>query len=70
MQAAWAQVQDFVKEAIQLSAPLTYRPRYQQSTGRDPLRCPHCQAEMGGWKIWHPQYGVIYDELEAITRGQ
>src|SRR5215467_15878277 len=69
MQAALAQVQGLVKGAIQIIAPLTYRQRYQQSTGRDPLRCPRCHAEMGVWKIWHPQYGVIYDELEAMTRG-
>ena len=70
IQAALAKVQGFVKEAIKIIAPLTYRQRYQQSTGRDPLRCPHCQAEMGVWKIWHPKYGVIYDELEAMKRGK
>jgi hypothetical protein len=70
IQAALAKVQGFVKEAIKIIAPLTYRQRYQQSMGRDPLRCPHCQAEMGGWKIWHPKYGVIYDELEAMKRGK
>ena len=70
IQAALAKVQGFVKGAIKIIPPLTYQQRYQQSTGRDPLRCPHCQAEMGVWKIWHPQYGVIYDELEAIRRGK
>ena len=69
IQAALAKVQGFVKGAIKIIAPLTYRQRYQQSTGRDPLRCPHCHAEMGIWKIWHPKYGVIYDELEAMKRG-
>ena len=24
----------------------------------------------GVWKIWHPKYGVVYDELEAIRRGR
>ncbi len=67
---ALSKVKGLVKGAIKIIAPLTYRQRYQQSTGRDPLRCPHCQAEMGVWKIWHPKYGVIYDELEAIARGQ
>ncbi len=23
---------------------------------------------MGLWKVWHPKYGVVYDELEAIKR--
>ena len=70
IQEALAKIKGVVKGAIKLIAPLTYRQRYQQSTGRDPLRCPHCHAEMGLWKIWHPQYGVIYDELEAIQRGK
>src|SRR5207248_5307970 len=67
---AVAKVEGAVKGAIKIIARLTYRQRYEQSTGRDPLRCPHCQAEMGVWKIWHPKYGVIYDELEAIKRGK
>jgi hypothetical protein len=70
IQAALAKVHGVVQGAIKIIAPLTYRQRYQQSTGRDPLRCPHCHAEMGLWKIWHPKYGVIYDELEAIERGK
>jgi hypothetical protein len=70
MQAALAKVQSFVKEAMKIIAPLTYRQRYQHSTGHDPLRCPHCQAEMEGWKIWHPTYGGIDDERKAIKRGK
>jgi hypothetical protein len=70
MQEALAKVKGLVKGAIKIIAPMTYRQRYQQSTGQDPLGCPHCQAEMGVWKIWPPQYGVIYDELEAIARGK
>ena len=37
IQAALAKVQGFVKGAIKIIAPLTYRQRSQQSTGRDPL---------------------------------
>jgi len=70
IQEALAKVQGMVKGAIKIIAPMTYRERYQQSTGRDPLRCPHCKAEMGIWKIWHPKYGVLYDELETIRRGK
>jgi hypothetical protein len=50
IQAALAKVQGIVKGAIKIIAPMTYRQRYQQSTGRDPLRCPHCQREMGLWR--------------------
>jgi hypothetical protein len=70
IQEALAKVRGIVKGAINIIAPMTYRQRYQQSTGRDPLRCPHCQLEMGVWRIWHPTYGVIHDELETIRRGK
>ena len=69
IQAALAKVEGVVKGAIKIIARLTYRQRYEQSTGRDPLRCPHCRAEMGVWRIWHPTYGVIYDEGQVIKRG-
>jgi Putative transposase/Transposase zinc-binding domain len=69
IQAALAKVEGVVKGAIKIIARLTYRQRYEQSTGRDPLICPHCRGEMGVWRIWHPTYGVIYDEGEVIKRG-
>ena len=49
--------------------PCGLRQRYEQRTGRDPCICPPCQGEMAVWRIWHPTYGVIYDEGEVITRG-
>jgi Putative transposase/Transposase zinc-binding domain len=67
---ALAKVKGIVKGAIKIITPMTYRQRYEQSTGRDPLICPHCQREMGVWRIWHPTYGIIYDELKAIERGK
>src|SRR5205823_2132354 len=69
MQAALAKVEGVVKGAVKIIARLTYRQRYAQSTGRDPFRCPHCGGEMEVWRIWHPTYGVIYDEGEVIKRG-
>ena len=69
IQAALAKVEGVVKGAVKIIARLTYRQRYEQSTGRDPLVCPHCRGEMGVWRIWHPTYGVIYDEGEVIKRG-
>jgi len=67
---ALATVQGIITGAIKIIAPVTSRQRYQQRTGRDPVRCPHCHAEMGIGKIWHPQYGVSYDELEVIKQGK
>jgi len=69
LQAALAKVEGAVRGAVKIIARLTYRQRYEQSTGRDPLRCPHCQGEMELWGIWHPTYGVIYDEGEVLKRG-
>jgi putative transposase len=69
LQVALAKVEGMVKGTVQSIARLTYRQRYEQSTGRDPLSCPHCRGEMGLWRIWHPTYGVIYDEVQVIKRG-
>src|SRR6266568_2330094 len=69
IQAALAKVEGVVKGAVKIIARLTYRQRYEQSTGRDPFICPHCQSTMDVWRIWHPTYGVIYDEGEVIKRG-
>jgi hypothetical protein len=62
---ALAKVEGVVKGAIKIMARLTYRQRYEQSTGRDPLICPHCRSEMGVWRLWHPTYGVIYVRRES-----
>ncbi len=69
IQAALAKVEGVVKGAVKIIARLTYRQRYEKSTGQDPLICPHCRSEMGLWRIWHPTYGVIYDEVQVIKRG-
>jgi Putative transposase/Transposase zinc-binding domain len=69
LREAVAKVEGVIKGAVKIIARLTYRQRYEQSTGRDPLRCPHCQSTMDVWRIWHPTYGVIYDEGEVIKRG-
>ena len=68
-QDALAKGAGMVKGAVKSIAQLTYRQRYERSTGRDPLICPHCRGEMGVWRLWHPAYGVIYDEGEMIKRG-
>jgi len=65
IQEALVKVQGVVKGAIKIIARLTYRQRYEQSTGRDPLICPHCRGEMGVWRLWHPTYGVIYVRRES-----
>ena len=66
---ALAKVEGVIQGAVQIIARLTYRQRYEQSTGRDPFICPHCRSEMGVWRIWHPIYGLSHDEVEVIKRG-
>jgi Putative transposase len=48
----------------------SYRERVWASTGRDPLRCRRCGRVMLLWQVWHPRYGVVYDELKEIKRGR
>ena len=69
MQAALAKVGEVVKGAVKIIARLSYRQRYEQRTGRDPVRCPHCQREMGLGRLWHPTSGGMYDEGQVIKRG-
>ena len=69
LQAALAQGEGVVKGAGKISARLTSRQRYEPSTGRAPLGGPPCQPELEVGRIWHPTYGVIYDEGKVIKRG-
>jgi Putative transposase/Transposase zinc-binding domain len=69
IQAALAKVEGVVRGTVTSSARLTDQQRDEQSTGRAPLICPHCRGTMEVWRIWHPTYGVIYDEGEVIKRG-
>jgi Putative transposase/Transposase zinc-binding domain len=59
-----------IKGAYRIEAPKTYRARVWASTGRDPLRCGRCGRVMILWQVWHPRYGVVYDELKEIKRGR
>ena len=65
-----SKVKQVVKDAIKIISKKSYRERYLASTGKDPMICPKCGEEMEIWKIWHPKYGVIYDELEQIKKGK
>jgi len=70
IQEALSRVKKVVKGAIKILAQKRYRERYMESTGNDPFICSHCGQEMDICTIWHPRYGVIYDELDEIRRGK
>lgn len=43
-----------------------YRERIKKSFGVDPLLCPKCGNEMEFEGIWHPEYGWIVDNRDAL----
>lgn len=70
IQEALAKIKKVVHGAIKIIAAKNYRERYQESTGKDPFMCSRCGQEMDIWRIWHPKYGTVYDELEEMKRGK
>ena len=46
-----------------------YRQRVMETGANDPFICSRCGGELMLWKIWHPSYGVIYDEEERLKSG-
>jgi len=62
-------VQEVMQALGGSSARLCYRVRMRATLGRDPLLCPRCGGELWLWQVWHPQYGVVYDELERMKAG-
>ena len=55
-----------IKGAYQVVKAKKYRERYMEIRSQDPFLCRYCGREMVLWKIWHPEYGVLYDEYENI----
>jgi len=59
-----------VKGAYEIVTRKNYRERYKKISGHDPMKCRYCGGRMELWKIWHPKYGLIYDESENIKSGK
>ena len=49
---------------------LRYPERMKRAYGLDPLKCVQCGTELWLWYVWHPNYGVIYDELAQLRSGK
>jgi hypothetical protein len=58
-----------IKDVYEVIEKVNYRERYKKGCGKDPFICSYCGAEMDLSIIWHPDYGVIYNELERIKKG-
>ena len=56
--------------AEEVVGKLSYQERMKRAYGLDPLRCTQCGTEMWLWYVWHPDYGVIYDELAELRAGK
>ena len=59
-----------VKGTYQIVNEKKYRERYKEISGCDPMICRYCGHEMDLFKIWHPKYGVIYNEFENLKAGK
>jgi hypothetical protein len=59
-----------INDVYEVIEKLNYRERYKKGCGKDPFICRHCGGEMELSIIWHPDYGVIYDEMERIKKGK
>jgi hypothetical protein len=42
----------------------------KRAYGLDPLKGVPCGTELWLWYVWHPNYGVIYDELAQLRSGK
>jgi hypothetical protein len=43
----------------------SWKQRIIETFNRNPLECRKCKREMELWKIWHDDYGLIYDIRES-----
>ena len=59
-----------IKSVYEVGASKNYRKRYMEISGKDLLECSFCGCGIKIWKIWHPKYGVIYDEDKNIKQGK
>lgn len=64
------ELKDAIKDVYEVVKEKSYRERYKEGSGKDPIKCPHCGEEMIVWVIWHPKYKVIYSEEERIRKGK
>jgi len=70
IQEGIARIGRIVKGAYQIANPKKYRERYREISGTDPMECRYCGNEMDLIKIWHPKYGVLFDEFENMKAGK
>jgi len=45
-----------------------WKQRIIETFGKNPLTCKNCRKEMQLWKVWHKDYGMIYDIRESTYK--
>jgi hypothetical protein len=49
---------------------LSYAKFFEETTGRNPLKCGFCGGIMELWQLYHPDKGIIYDLQEGLISGR
>jgi len=57
-----------VKGTYQIIRVKKYKERYLESGVRNRWSCKYCGNELMLWEIWHPNYGMLFDEYENIKK--
>lgn len=57
-----------VKGTYQIIRVKKYKARYLESGVRNRWSCKYCGNELMLWEIWHPNYGMLFDEYENIKK--
>jgi len=58
-------IRDLLNEKKSSKIKKSWKERIIESFGINPLKCNKCGTEKILWKIWHKDYGVIYDIKET-----
>ncbi len=59
-----------VKGTYRIIRVKKYKERYLEVSSTNPWFCKYCGHEMMLWEIWHPKYGVLFDECAKIKKGR
>jgi hypothetical protein len=58
-----------VKGTYRIIRVKKYKDRYLEVSTDNPWLCKYCGNELMLWAIWHPKYGMLFDEYEKIKNG-
>ena len=59
-----------VSTVIDCTIGISYAKFFEETAGRNPLKCGFCGAIMELWQLYHPDKGIIYDLQERLISGR